>query len=114
MFHTILSAVLALEFLAFGAARIRMIPQMFEQARRLGIHYPQFRVAGAIEVILAAMVLAGIWVGWLSTLGALLMTVAAAIAIVAHARANSMLARYVPAMVTCVLAFILFLMRIYS
>ena len=114
MFQTVLTVVLALVFLAFGAARIRMIPQMFDQARRLGIHYPQFRVAGMLEVVFALLVIGGIWVGWLGTIGSLLMTGTAAVAIVAHARANSPLARYAPAIATCILAFILLLTHIYG
>lgn len=114
MFLTILSVILAVIFVAFGAARVRMIPQMFAQARHLGIHYPQFRLAGALEVLFALMVIGGIWVSWLGTLGAILMTAAAALAIVAHARVNSALARYAPAVVTCLLAFTLVLTHVYG
>lgn len=113
MTMTILSALLAVAFLGFGAARLRMIPLMSGQARALGIHEPQFRLVGALEILLALMVLAGIWVDWLGTLGSLLMTAAAALAILAHARASDLPKNYVPAAVLGILAFVVFLMHVY-
>ncbi len=114
MTMTILSVVLAVAFLAFGAARIRMIPLMVDQARALGIHVPQFRLIGTLEILFALMVLAGIWVTWLGTLGSLLMTIAAALAIIAHARANDLPKNYAPAAVVGILAFVVLLMHIYA
>lgn len=114
MILTILSVILAAAFLVAGAARIRMIPAMFTQARTLGIHYPQFRLVGALEVVFALCVLAGIWVGWLGTFGSLVLTVMMAVAILAHARANDVLRNYVPASVLGILSFIVFLIHIYE
>jgi uncharacterized membrane protein YphA (DoxX/SURF4 family) len=114
MTTTILSVVLAVAFLAIGAARLRMIPLMSSQARALGIHEPQFRLIGVLEILFALLVLAGIRVSWMGTLGALLMTGAAALAIIAHARANDLPKNYVPAGVLGLLAFVLFLVHIYA
>ena len=114
MISTILSVVVAVAFIAAGAARIRMIPQMFEQARSLGIHYAQFRLIGVLEIIFALMVLAGIWIEWLGMLGSLVLTVVMAVAIIAHARVNDALKNYIPAAVLGILAFIVFLTHLYG
>ena len=114
MILTILSVILAAAFLIAGAARIRMIPVMFNQARTLGIHYPQFRLIGVLEVVFALCVLAGIWVSWLGTFGSLMLTIMMAVAILAHARANDALKNYAPASVLGILAFIIFLIHIYE
>ena len=114
MYSTILAVVLGVAFLLAGAARIRMIPQFFTQARTLGIHYAQFRLIGVLEVIFALLVVAGIWVGWLGTVGSLMLTALMAVAILAHARANDQLKNYAPPAVLGMLAFILFLTHIYG
>jgi hypothetical protein len=114
MFMTILSVVLALAFIGLGAARVMAIPYMTSLARTLGIHFAQFRVAGLLEVLFGLMVLGGIWIDWMSTMGSLLMTAAAAIAIVAHARANDILQNYILPAVLLVLAFSLFLANVYG
>lgn len=114
MISTILYVVVAVAFIAAGAARIRMIPQMFEQSRILGIHYSQFRLIGFLEVILALMVLAGIWVEWLGMLGSLVLTILMAVALVMHARANDALKNFAPAAVLGILAFIVFLTHLYG
>lgn len=114
MFSTILAVVVAVAFIAVGAARIRMIPQMFNQARMLGIHYPQFRFIGVLEVVFAVFVLLGIWVGWLGAIGSVVLTALMAVAILAHARANDALRNYAPPAVLGILAFILFLTHVYD
>lgn len=114
MILTILSVVVALAFIAVGAARIRLIPLMFNQARRLGIHYPQFRLFGGLEVFFALLVLAGIWIGWMGTFGSLMLTVLAAIAVLFHARANDALPNFAIPAVLGILAFIVMLMHIYA
>jgi uncharacterized membrane protein YphA (DoxX/SURF4 family) len=114
MSTTILSVVLAAAFIGLGAARMMTIPYMAAQARSLGIHLAQFRIAGLLEVLFGLLVLGGIWVHWMGTLGSLLMTATAAIAIVAHARANDILQNYILPLVLLLLAFTLFLARIYG
>jgi hypothetical protein len=114
MFTTILTVVLAAAFIALGAARVMAIPYMARLARTLGIHLAQFRVAGLLEIVFGVLALGGIWVHWMGTLGSLLMTAAAAIAIVAHARANDILQNYILPAVLLVLAFTLFLAHIYG
>lgn len=111
---TILSVILAAAFLISGAVRIRMIPAMFTQARTLGIHYPQFRLIGVLEVVFALCVLAGIWIEWLGTFGSLMLTATMAVAILAHARANDALKNYIPASVLGILAFIVLLIHVYE
>jgi hypothetical protein len=113
MFTTILSVVLAIAFIALGAARVMTIPYMVNRARTLGIHLAQFRVAGLLEIVFGLLALGGIWVDWMGTLGSLLMTAAAAIAIVAHARANDILGNYLLPAVLLILSFTLFLAHIY-
>lgn len=113
MFTTILAVVLAIAFIALGAARVMTIPYMVNLARTLGIHLAQFRVAGLLEIVFGLLVLGGIWVDWMGTLGSLLMTAAAALAIVAHARANDILQNYLLPAVLLILSFTLFLAHIY-
>ena len=114
MFTTILSVVLAIAFIALGAARVLPHPYMVNRARSLGIHLAQFRVAGMLEVLFGLLVLGGIWVEWMGTLGAVLMTGSAAIAIVANARANSILQDYLLPAALLVLSFTLFLANVYG
>jgi hypothetical protein len=114
MFTTILAAVLAIAFVALGVARIMQIPYMTRLAHTLGIHIAQFRLIGVLEVIFGLLTLGGIWVGWLGTTGAFLMTVTAAVAIVAHARANDFLQNYALPAALLVLSFTLFLAHIYA
>ena len=114
MFTTILTVVLAIAFIALGAARVRPIPYMVRLARTLGIHLAQFRLAGLLEIVFGLLVLGGLWIDWMGTLGSLLMTAAAAIAIVAHARANDILQNYLLPAVLLVLAFTLFLAHVYG
>lgn len=114
MYSTILAAVLGVAFLLTGAARIRMIPQMFTQARTLGIHYAQFRLIGVLEIVFALLVIAGIWVSWVGTFGSLMLTAMMSVAILAHARANDALQNFALPAVLGLLAFILFLMHIYA
>lgn len=111
---TILSVVLALVFAVAGAAHIRMIPQMTDISRRLGIRYPQFRLIGVLEIVFAALVLFGIWIGWMGTIGSLLLTATMSVAILAHARVNDALVNYAAPSVLGILAFILFLVHLYS
>ena len=59
---------------------------MVNLARNLGIQLAQFRVAGALEILFGLLVLSGIWIDWMGSMGSLLMTATAAVAIVAHAR----------------------------
>ena len=112
MFTTTLAVVLALAFIALGAARVMAIPYMVNLARNLGIHLAQFRIAGSLEILFGLLVLGGIWVSWMGTTGSLLMTATAAVAIVAHARANDILQNYILPAVLLVLAFTLFLSHI--
>jgi hypothetical protein len=114
MFMTILAVALAIAFIALGGARVMAIPYMANLARTLGIHLAQFRVAGMLEVLLGLLVLGGIWIEWMGTVGSLLMTAAAALAIVAHARANDILQNYILPAVLLVLSFSLFLGYIYG
>lgn len=112
MFTTILAVVLALAFIALGAARVMPIPYMVNLARNLGIQLAQFRVAGALEILFGLLVLGGIWIDWMDSVGSLLMTATAAVAIVAHARANDILQNYILPAVLLVLAFTLFLTHV--
>jgi hypothetical protein len=114
MFTTILSVVLAIAFIALGAARAMAIPYMVNLARTLGIHLAQFRVAGLLEILFGLLVLGGIWIDWMGTLGSLMMTATTAVAIVAHARANDILQNYLLPAVLLVLSFTLFLVYIYG
>ena len=114
MFMTILAVALAIAFIALGAARVMTIPYMANLARTLGIHLAQFRVAGMLEILFGLLVLGGIWIEWMGTVGSLLMTAAAALAIVAHARANDILQNYILPAVLLVLAFTLFLAHLYG
>ena len=114
MLTTIFSVVLAIVFIAFGGARVLPIPFMVDRARTLGIHLAQFRVAGLLEILFGLLVLGGIWLGWMGTLGSVLMTAAAAVAIVAHARANDILQNYLLPAAVLVLSFTLFLMHVYG
>jgi uncharacterized membrane protein YphA (DoxX/SURF4 family) len=114
MFMTILAVALAIAFIALGAARVMAIPYMTNLARTLGIHLAQFRVAGMLEILFGLLVLGGIWIEWMGTVGSLLMTAAAALAIVAHARANDILQNYILPAVLLVLSFSLFLGYIYG
>lgn len=114
MFMTILSVALGVAFIALGVARVMAIPYMVNLARNLGIHLAQFRVAGLLEIVFGLLVLGGIGIDWMGTLGSLLMTAATAVALVAHARANDILQNYILPAVMLVLAFSLFLMHIYG
>ncbi len=114
MFTTTLAVVLALAFIALGAARAAAIPYMTNLARNLGIHLAQFRVAGVLEILFGLLVLGGIWISWMGTVGSLLMTATAAVAVVAHARANDILQNYILPAVMLVLAFTLFLTHIFG
>lgn len=114
MFTTTLAVVLALAFIALGVARVMPIPYMANVARTLGIHLAQFRIAGALEILFGLLVLGGIWISWMGTAGSLLMTATAAIAIVAHARANDILQNYILPAVMLVLSFTLFLTHIFG
>ena len=114
MFMTILAVALAIAFIALGAARVMAIPYMANLARTLGIHLAQFRVAGMLEILFGLLVLGGIWIEWMGTVGSLLMTAAAALAIVARARANDILQNYILPAVLLVLSFSLFLGYIYG
>jgi uncharacterized membrane protein YphA (DoxX/SURF4 family) len=114
MFMTILAVALAIAFIALGAARVMAIPYMANLARTLGIHLAQFRVAGMLEILFGLLVLGGIWIEWMGTVGSLLMTAAAALAIVAHARANDILQNYILPAVLLVLSFSLFLGYLYG
>lgn len=109
----LLSVVVGLAALAYGAAKVRLIPQMFTEARTLGIHYPQYRLFGAIEAVMGVFVLLGIWVGWLGTFGAVMLTLMMSILIVMHARANDVAMHYAAPAAIGVLAFILFLVHIF-
>jgi hypothetical protein len=114
MFTTTLSVVLAIAFVALGAARMRPIPHMARLARRLGIHIAQFRIAGLLEVLFGLITLGGIWIEWMGTLGALLLTATAAAAVVAHARANDILQNYLLPAGLLVLSFTLVLAHVYG
>lgn len=111
---TLLSVVVGLAALLYGAAKVRLIPQLFTEARTLGIHYPQYRLLGAIEAVLGVLVVLGIWVAWLGTLGSVLLTLVMAILIVMHARANDAAVNYVIPCVLGLLAFILLLVHIFT
>jgi uncharacterized membrane protein YkgB len=111
---TLLSVVVGAAALLYGAAKIRLFPQMYTQARTLGIHYPQFRLLGAIEVVLGILVILGIWVAWLGTLGAVLLTLVMAIQIVLHARANDVIRGYIVPATIGILAFILLLGHVFT
>ena len=110
----LLSVVVGAAALLYGAAKIRLFPQLFAEARRLGIHYPQYRLFGAIEAVLGLLVILGIWVAWLGALGTVLLTLAMAILVVLHARANDALQGYVVPAVIGVLAFILLQVHVFT
>ena len=108
----LLSVVMGAAALLYGAAKIRLFPQMFAQARTLGIRYPQFRLLGAFEVLLALLIVAGIWVEWLGATGALLLTFVMSVLVVLYARANAVMQSYIVPSMIGILAFILFLVHI--
>ncbi|MBA2556752.1 MAG: DoxX family protein [Chloroflexi bacterium] len=110
----LLSVVVALAALLYGAVKIRLIPAMFRQARTLGVRYPQFRLLGVIEVVLAILVVLGIWAGWVGTIGSLLLTVVMSVLIVLHARANDVPMNYIAPAALGILSFILFLVHVYT
>jgi len=110
----VLSVLVAAAFLAAGAAKIRLIPMMAFTARRLGVPRQQMRLIGVLEVIFAVMTFLGIWIEWMGSLGALVLTLIAAGAIIAHARVADAPKEVIPAIVLGILAFILFLMHLYQ
>ncbi len=105
----LLSVVVGAAALLYGAAKIRLFPQMFAQARTLGIRYPRFRLLGAIEVLLSLTIFAGIWIEWLGATGSLLLTFVMSVLIVLYARANAVMQSYIVPSVIGLLAFVLFL-----
>jgi uncharacterized membrane protein YphA (DoxX/SURF4 family) len=109
----ILSILLAVVFLFAGAAKLRALPQMVDMSRNLGIAWPQFRLAGVLEILFAVLVVLGIWVGWIGTLGAMLLTATMAVAILAHARVDDAPVRYAPPAILGILAFVLLLVHVY-
>lgn len=110
----VLSVLVAAAFLATGAAKIPMIPLMATTARRLGVPHQQFRLIGGLEILFAVMTFLGIWIGWVGSVGTLGLTIIAAAAIIAHARVADPPKEVIPAAALGVLAFVLFLVHLYS
>ncbi len=110
----VLSVLVAAAFLAAGAAKIRMIPMMAATARRLGLATQQFRLIGTLEIVFAIMTFLGIWIGWLGSIGSLVLTFIAAGAILAHARVADPPKEVIAPAVLGILSFILFLVHLYQ
>ncbi|MEU6581552.1 DoxX family protein [Nocardia sp. NPDC046763] len=94
---TVLAAVLAVEFLSFGAAKTLALASMRERAARLGYSTAAYRAIGALEIAGASGLLIGPArppIGIAAGIGlALLM----AGAVAAHLRNGDGVAEYAPA-----------------
>lgn len=110
----VLSIIVAAGFILTGAVKVRMIPMAVATTRRLGIRYQQYRLIGAVEIIFAVMVLLGIWIGWMGSLGTLVLTLIAAVTILAHARVADAPKEIIAPAVLGILSFVLFLVHIYQ
>ncbi len=112
MLLIILSITVALAYVTTGGLKIRMIPMARVTADRLGYRRSMIRVVGWLEVGCAALVLGGIWVGWMGIVGAVLLITTMIGAIVSRARVHDAPKRFIPAVVLGTLCVVLLVMHL--
>jgi uncharacterized membrane protein YphA (DoxX/SURF4 family) len=106
LFVTIFLIVLALPFLASGVMKLVGAPAMRKSAEHLGLSYPAYRGIGALEVLGAAGLVAGLAWWPLSVAAAVGLCLLMVGAVIYHRRAHDSVAEFAPAAVLAVLALV--------
>nr|WP_308286953.1 DoxX family protein [Actinomadura parmotrematis] len=99
-------------FAAAGLAKVQGAKQMRDAAAHLGIPWDNYRLIGVAELVAAAALVIGIWLGWLGVLAALCLTLLMIGALVLHNRAHDTVQAMAPAIGVGVLALVTLLVRI--
>ena len=104
---TIIAIVLAVAFLAAGVAKLRGVPQMRDNLRRIGVSPPLQTVIGVLEVLAFVGLLIGFAQSWLAVVTAVCLVLLMVGAVVFHIRAGDGPQGFAPPLVLGVLALIL-------
>ncbi|MFE1983774.1 DoxX family protein [Streptomyces mirabilis] len=100
----VLAVLLAAIFLLLGAAKLAAVPAMRQAAAHVGMTTAHYRLLGALEVVAAAGLLAGLRITALGAAAAAGLILLMAGAVVVHLRSGDPAARCLPAAVVGALA----------
>ena len=110
----VLSALLALGFVAAGLPKLLKRPSAVTNARHLGYSTAAFRLIGLVELAGAAGLAVGLWLWPLGVAAAAGLLVVCAGALRAHLRAKDSVQVFAPALVFAVIAAATLIVRIAS
>lgn len=106
----VLGTVLVVAFSALGSAKLAAHPAMQTRAQHVGFTVDAYRWIGALEVLAALGILAGILVPFLGALAGVGLVLLLAGAVVAHVRNGDGIKELAPALVLSVVAAVFALM----
>ncbi|HET7690056.1 MAG TPA: DoxX family protein [Nocardioidaceae bacterium] len=100
----ILGAILVLVFAALGGAKVAAVPSMRARAAHVGFSIAAYRGIGALELLAAVGILAGVYDERLAAAAAVGLVLLLAGAVTTHARTGDGLAEVAPGLVLSAVA----------